>query len=392
MARDGKTPALGILLQIFVKFRIKPRAVFLYFLTGVCYTEARTLPPVQTKRENAEGRQRRTNSGKKDRGGSMFRFGIIGSGDIANKFCDAVKEIEGAEVAATSSKSPDRARAFAQKNGVPAWYGDYEEMLQKEALDAVYIATVHRFHYENIMLCLRYNKAVLCEKCCVLTRKEALEVCTLAREKGLFFMECMWSRFLPGNQKAREWVLAGKAGQIQTASYSIGFRAHPGHRVLNPAIAGGALYDIGVYAIEGLTYLVNQPLEAVTPVVQLSEKKVDVSAFLTLRFAQCLASVQCSVLAGMNAEARIYGTKGKIVLPNALSSYECRFYGSDGTEEVFRAPSEENSFVPQIRAAMACLAQGQVECPVIPHRDTMQCAEIFDLSLGTGEPVTLRKE
>lgn len=164
----------------------------------------------------------------------MFRFGIIGAGGIAEKFCQAVKLTEDAAVAAVSSKQKERAEKFARRNGIERFYENYEEKP-----DAVYIATTNNYHFENIMLCLRKGMTVLCEKPMFMTVKEAKEAFGLAREKNVFMMEGMWSRFLPCIQKARFWVESGKIGRIHLANYTGGINAPEEHRIFNKELGGG---------------------------------------------------------------------------------------------------------------------------------------------------------
>lgn len=320
---------------------------------------------------------------------SKFRFGVLGCGDIARKFCRAVELIPDAEVAAAASSSRDRAERLAEEFHIPAAYGDYREMLEKEHLDGVYIATVHRFHFDNIMLCLDYRTPALCEKCFLLTRREAEQVFSRAKKEGVYVTEMMWSRFLPGMRKAREWIRQGKLGEITSASYSVGFAAREGHRVLNPEIAGGALYDIGVYGIEGLTYLIGQPLRHVRPSVTFSSLGVDIEDKLLLEFESCAARLECTVLRSVNNEARVRGTQGTLWIPRALESYECHFQGRDGRVESFHSQPLENGFLPEITSAMDDIRNGRLESSAIPHADTLLCAEIFDICLGTGRPTDI---
>ena len=179
---------------------------------------------------------------------SICRFGIIGAGGIAAHFCKGVKLVEGAEVVAVASSSEERAKEFALVNGVPQAYGSYEEMLQKADINVVYIATTHNFHMENLRLCFAYGKHVLCEKAMVLTAADAREVFRLAKEKNLFCMEAMWTRFLPQYRQAKQGIEEGRIGKIQAATAVVGVKGEvpPIHRLVAPELAGGAMYDIGV--------------------------------------------------------------------------------------------------------------------------------------------------
>ena len=312
---------------------------------------------------------------------NSFRFGILGAGNIAGYFCNGVKLVEGAEVAAVASKSLERARAFAQRNGIPDACGSYDELLARSDIDAVYIATTHNFHMELIRLALNAGKHVLCEKAMGLTEADAREAFALAKDKGKFLMEAMWSRFLPQYQTARRWIEEGRIGAIQSAACSIGFRAHqdPNGRILNPKLAGGALYDIGVYAIEPLTYLIGEPVEDVLGVWRPhSVTGVDERVTAILRFPCCDAVIQATVAANPREYYYITGDKGFIELPFVTFGDRVRLY--DGNRNLVEEVVEpwENGFVYEIQEVIRCIREGKLYSETMPPEATIECAQIFD--------------
>lgn len=179
----------------------------------------------------------------------MIRFGILGAGDIARKFLDAVRQTADGEVIAVASRSLERAKAWAETEKLNAYYGNYEELLSDSRIDAIYIATTTNAHYENILQCLRAGKHVVCEKSLVQSYGEAQEVCAMAKEKNLFLMEAMWSRFLPKTVTARSWIADGRIGKVNLMQATIGWKADKVYskRLFLPELGGGALYDIGIY-------------------------------------------------------------------------------------------------------------------------------------------------
>lgn len=310
-----------------------------------------------------------------------IRFGIIGAGNIANKFCDAAKLAEGAEVCAVASKSMERARAFAEKNGIPAAYDSYEEMLKTADIDAVYIATTHNFHMDNIRLCFEYGKHVLCEKAMVLTAADAREVFRLAKEKNLFCMEAMWSNFLPQVKKAKEWITSGAIGEIQAVSAVIGFNGggNPESRLYNPDLAGGAMYDIGVYPAEIVSYLVGEPIEDCIGVWRPHPVTgVDERAAFIVRYPSCDAAIQCLLTSNVREYMIFNGTKGCIELPWSSSGYTAKRYDSrrqlaETFEERFA-----NGFVYEIEETVRCISEGRITSDIMPPEATIQCAELYD--------------
>lgn len=311
-----------------------------------------------------------------------FKFGIIGASNIANKFCDAVGMIDEAEVAAVASATPEKAKSFAKKNGIRDYYSSYEQMLKRDDIDAVYISTTHNFHYANAMLCIENNKHFICEKAFALTKEEAEKVFAAARAKGVFSMEAMWSRFLPAINKAREWILQGRLGVPELATFTIGFKAdeNPQGRMMNPALAGGAMYDIGVYAIEIMTYLINEKIEGVESVITKAITGVDKVDSMIIRFENCVASLNCIITSNVPNEMHIFGTKGRIHIKNPHFSDTCTFYDENGKAEEYYSKLE-NGFEHQILELISCVRDSKLESGVIPHKDTIKCAEIFNRCL-----------
>ncbi len=310
----------------------------------------------------------------------QFQFGILGAGSIAHKFCDAVGKVDGACVAAVASKEQKRAWRFAKRHQIEDFYDNYEQLLAREDLDAIYIATTHNFHYENIMRCLEHDKPVLCEKSMVPTAAQAQEIFGLAREKNLFVMEAMWSRFLPHINQARQWIKEGRIGSLETAGCTIGFSASrdPSHRINDPALGGGAAYDIGVYAIELMTYLIDEPILEVHSMLAHSETGVDKTDHITLRFPSCIASLQATTAATVREELCIYGSEGFIRIPRAHCSHSCTLYNKRGIPVKRFHKNYGNGFVFEVRDTMRCIRAGKFESETVPHSATLQCAEVFD--------------
>lgn len=310
-----------------------------------------------------------------------FRLGIMGAAKIGVKFCDAVSQIPGVQVVAVASKSADRAKAFADANGVEASYGDYREMLARADIDGVYIATTNNFHYENMLLCIQYGKPFLCEKAFALTQAQAQDVFSKAKEKGIFSMEAMWSRFTPAVQKARQWILSGEIGEIALANYQFCFvsGSDPTHRLNAPELGGGANRDIGVYAVELLTYLVNQPFKEAKTMVSRFDYGSDCTDGMLLRFSKAIASVQVSFRSIAPEIGWFCGDKGSIELLGGHKGGGAVLYGPDRQVRERFVPPEENGFVYEIQAFVQGVEQGLLESEVIPHKDTLLCAQLFDL-------------
>lgn len=312
----------------------------------------------------------------------VFRFGIMGAGNIANRFCDAVRRIGAdVEVVAVASKSEDRAKAFVQKNDIARYYVGYDNMLANEELDAVYVATTNNFHYSDCLLAIEYGIPVLCEKPLMMSAAEAEEVFQKAREKNVFVMEGMWSRFIPCIQKAHEWINSGRIGVIKIANYLGGINAPVDHRIYVPELGGGAMYDLAVYPFEIVTYLVNQKLIGFKHSIRWLNKEIDENDSMILNFEECDATIQASLHTRIPSPSGFYGTKGfiqmeKTHMASKVSLYDEAFILVDSFEDPC-----ENGFEWEILHVRDCVMKGLIESPIMPWADSLLCAKVFDVCL-----------
>jgi predicted dehydrogenase len=310
-----------------------------------------------------------------------INFGIIGAGEIAEKFAHSIKITEGAQLIAVSSKSLERAHTFADKLNVPHYYDSYVEMLKNPEIDAVYIATTHNYHYENCMLCLDYNKPVLCEKPLAISKQQATEIFAKAKEKNIFIMEAMWSRFLPVNQMVKSWLNDEKIGKLKLmdASFCIDVPFDPKSRMYNPELAGGALFDLGVYPLEYIMHMAGEYFSEVKGFANTGSTGVDELEIITARFPSgVLASVKCAMNCKIPSDAYLFGTKGYIKVTEFVFATHCELYNEeDILKEVFDYPVEYG-FEFEIAEAVKCMNSGKLESEIITHKDTLACAEVFD--------------
>ncbi|MEP6896830.1 MAG: Gfo/Idh/MocA family oxidoreductase, partial [Chloroflexota bacterium] len=180
-----------------------------------------------------------------------FNWGIIGPGRIANQFAKGLQVIDDAVMYAVASTSLERAEAFANQYGGAKTYNSYEAMLNDPQVDGVYIATPHRYHFENIMQCLKAGKPVLCEKPLTVNANEARQLIKVSQDNKVFLMEALWSRYLPIYTVVRQWLDDKAVGDISLMVGTFGFNApkDANDRWQNPELAGGTLLDMGIYPI-----------------------------------------------------------------------------------------------------------------------------------------------
>jgi predicted dehydrogenase len=288
-----------------------------------------------------------------------------------------------ASVCAVAGKDKSRAEAFAAKNNIAGCYDNYRQMLETEKPDAAYIGTTNNFHFDNLMLCIERGIPVLCEKPFVLTQKEADLVFTAAKARGVFVMEAMWSLFLPAYRKAVELVQAGAIGGIKSGYYRNGFHAHPDHRVLKPELGGGILYDVGVYAIEGLLGIIPGKPAEIIPMIHRAANGVDITSQVMMNLSGCLASLSVTACASVPSLMTLYGDKGYIALPNSVDCRECIIRVEGGGEQSFKF-AHENGFTYEVLHFVSCVREGRLESDIMPHSLTLETSRIYDICLGTG--------
>lgn len=312
-----------------------------------------------------------------------FQWGIMGAGAIAGKFADAVRRVEGCETVAVASRDPARAQTFADRHGIPQAYGSYEDMLRHASPDAVYVAARTNAHAELTRLCVRHGIPVLCEKAMFTSAAEARELLALARERGVFAMEAMWSRFLPAVREMKRRLDAGAIGKPLYVELSIGWKAPdgPGNRYFDPAEGGGAAYDLTVYGYELADYFLGPPDARVEAGV-LWEGGVDVTESVLLRWTgrrpACLATLSASLVANLDERCVIHGTRGTLRMPKPHMAEVFILTTDDGTREEWRDTQMVNGFVYEIQEVVRCVRAGLRESPTVPHDLTLRCAEMFD--------------
>lgn len=312
---------------------------------------------------------------------STFRYAILGAAKIGTKFCQAASLVKDCQVCAVASKSLERAEEFAQKNGIAKFYGSYEELLDTEKPDCAYVAVTPNDHYRLARMCVERDIPVLCEKAMFQNSAEAESLYAAARERGVFVMEAMWSRFLPTTKKVKQWLSEDRIGIPEISQLSIGFAAPEGagNRYFNPALGGGAAKDITVYAYEITTYVLEQEIRRVDVSAVRGDTGVDINDHISIEFEHTLADLATSFVTNMESRMALYGRKGKIIWPDPHYSGECFLYdGAGNVVEHFLDRETENGFTYELEETIRCISQGLLESPVVPWKDTLECARLFD--------------
>jgi predicted dehydrogenase len=262
-----------------------------------------------------------------------LRWGILATGWIAGQMTADLK-VAGIPVTAVGSRDLDSARAFADAHGIPNAHGSYEELVADPEVDVIYVATPHPKHAENALLALDAGKHVLVEKAFTLNSAEARKVVDRAAERGLVVLEAMWTRWLPHMARIRELVASGALGDLRLVLADHGQRlsADPEGRMLNPALGGGALLDLGIYPVSFAWDILGEPdrvLALSTPAVT----GVDASTSILLGYPNgAQAILQCVLDASSPVTATVVGTEARIEIASGwYSPTTFRVVRSDGT-------------------------------------------------------------
>jgi predicted dehydrogenase len=193
----------------------------------------------------------------------ILRWGILGSGWIAERFIESVRAHTKQDIVAVGSRTKERAAEFASRVGLKQAYGDYKELVAAEDLDVIYVATPHHLHYEGVTLALNAGKHALVEKPIALNHAQALAMAESARRQKLFLAEALWTFYLPKFDALRLLLEAKAIGEIKSVYTDYGEYFARDHRIFDPKLAGGPLLDLGTYAVALLTEIFGIPARVV---------------------------------------------------------------------------------------------------------------------------------
>ncbi|WP_165985720.1 Gfo/Idh/MocA family protein [Streptomyces sp. YIM 98790] len=309
-----------------------------------------------------------------------LRWGILSTGGIAEKFTQDLATMPDAEVAAVGSRTRESAAAFAERHGIPRAWGSWEEMAADRELDVVYVATPQTGHAAATRLFLRAGVPVLCEKPFTLSEAEARPLVDLARERGVFLMEAMWTYCNPVIRKMTELLADGAIGEVRAVHADFGLPGPfpPGHRLLDPARGGGALLDLGVYPVS-LAHLVLGEPESVSAHGRL-EGGVDVNTGMLFGYASgAVAALTCSLYADTPLRAAVTGTRGRIEFPRGFFfPEEFVLHRPDREPEEFTGYRPGRTFVHQAAEVMRALRAGEKESPLVPLDGSLAVMRTLD--------------
>ncbi len=318
-----------------------------------------------------------------------MNIGIIGTGSIAHILTNAIANTDGANLYAVASRTLEKAKSFADEfagrfdNKIKT-YGSYEDLYCDPEVDIVYISTPHGRHYKDAKDALEHGKNVLCEKAFTVNSAEAEKLINLAREKNLFLCEAMWPRFNPVTKKVNEWLKADRIGKIIGVSANFGFIARVGydHRLFAVDCGGGALLDVGVYALAFISLAFGGKIpEKVSASSLYLENGVDSYTAALLDYGGAVAQMTCSFTADMPPKGTIYGEKGKIEIEDIYISPKraiLKDYSNSGNE-IFEPENMKGGYEYEVEAVCEAVRNGKKECEEITLNETLSVMRTVDM-------------
>jgi predicted dehydrogenase len=309
-----------------------------------------------------------------------FGWGIMGLGNIAAKFAAGVADAPGAHIAAVGSRSQEKADEFGARVGAARAYGSYEALVSDPDVDAVYIATPHPPHKDNMLLCIEAGKPVLCEKPFTINAKEAEEAIAAARSRKVFLMEAMWTRFFPMMGKIKELLATGAIGELRMVQAGFGYRAafNPASRAFDPKLGGGGLLDVGVYPISLTSWLFGTPT-GIAGFAHLGESGVDEQCAIVLNHANGeLALLNAAVSTVTPHEAILSGTDGEIRIHDPWWKPAAITLTRNWQPERIEIPYLGNGYAHEAIEVMECVRAGRLESAVMPLDETLEIMRTMD--------------
>jgi len=313
-----------------------------------------------------------------------IRWGILGAGRIARKFASDFSLVEGAEIIAVGSRSQESADQFAMEFPVKYRHNSYEALAENPEVDVIYIATPHNLHYENTLLCLRHNKAVLCEKPFAMNARQSREMIDLAKQQKIFLMEALWTKFHPHFIKMKEMADQGMLGEIRSVIANFGFippEPVPA-RIFDPALGGGTLLDIGIYNVFMALSVLGKP-DHIDAVITPAATGVDEQCAVLFRYNNgALAQLFSTFSSNLATEVDISGTRGRVRLTSRFyetSSIVEYYPGRVDSKQIIKVEKEPAfGYQYEARHVNDCLRKGLTESDVVTFADTLLLMETLD--------------
>lgn len=310
-----------------------------------------------------------------------INWGIIGLGNIANKFANDLKLYANARLYGVASKDLEKAKRFSQKYNSVKYYNSYKELVKNPEIDVIYIATPHTFHFKNTMMCLREGKSVLCEKPLGINSIEVKTMMAEAKLRNLFMMEALWTRFIPSTEKIIEIIKSNIIGDINFIRADFGYKGdtNPNGRIYSKKLGGGSLLDIGIYPIYLSMLTIGIPRN-IKVMARMSPTQIDTYCGMLFDYDNgAKAMLESTVEAETPTEAYIYGDKGVIKMHSPFHhTKKISLFQNEKLDKIFNMKYIGNGYYHEIEEVTDCLIEGKNESSKLPHSDSLNLITLID--------------
>ncbi len=311
---------------------------------------------------------------------TKIKWGIIGLGGIANKFATDLLLVENCTLEAVASRNLEKAEAFSKQYNSNNFYGSYEELLQNELVNIVYIATPHNSHERYTILALKHKKAVLCEKPFAINKKQVFKMIEASKNNQVFLMEAMWTRFNPSIKKIKTLIDKGEIGEIKYINADFSFKANTAiQRIYDKELGGGSLLDIGIYPVFLAYLLLGIPTE-INAKAHFYESGADSQLAMLFNYKNAQAILFSSFNSTSKRIAKISGTLGEIIINmpwNETDSFSIQL--NNESEKFITLPTIGRGYSHQIIECNTCLEQHKIESDTWSHKNSLDLINLLDI-------------
>ena len=310
----------------------------------------------------------------------LLRVGIIGAGWIAEKAAITLNGLADCEAYAIASRTQEKADAFAEKWKMRKAYGSYSELIADPSVDLVYVGTPHSHHYDVTREALLAGKPCLVEKAFMANHRQAKAIVDLARERKVFLAEAIWTRYQPVVKMMRDLIGSGRIGTPRLVTATLGYSMGDKPRIMRADLCGGALLDLGVYALNFVRMFFDADIVSISSQCVKSQTGMDLTNAMTLTLSDgVLCNLQSSAACVGDNIGVIAGTEGNLIIDNINNPQTITLNGPDRTYiETIHVPQQITGYEYQFMACRQALIDGLLEPKEMPLEETLYIMELMD--------------
>ena len=309
-----------------------------------------------------------------------MRVGIIGTGWIAEKAAITLNGMDNCEALAVGSRSQEKAEAFASKWGIAKAHGSYRELIDDPDVDLVYVGTPHSHHFDVTKEALLAGKPCLVEKAFMANYRQAKEIVDLAHDRKVFLAEAIWTRYQPVVEMVRQLMKDGRIGIPRLLTATLGYSMGEKPRIMRPDLCGGALLDLGVYALNFVRMFFPADIVSMESQCVKSDTGMDLTNAISMVLSDgMLCNLQSSAACVGDNIGVIAGTEGNLIIDNINNPQQITVNGPDRTYiETIHVPKQITGYEYQFVACRQALIDGLLEPREMPHAETLYVMQLMD--------------